>query len=792
MSTSLYAPPSPAERRQPPARRTRRRTVATFVACGTAIMLTIALGAWPWVWKGDPGAAVVDGFPVAQARADLARVAAVPHPMGTAANADVRAFLLGELRGMGLTPQVQTARVTLEPDAPASVWSGEVNNIVARLAGTDGSGAVMLAAHYDSVPAGPGAGDNGAGVVAVLETMRVLSAGPPPRNDVIVVFADGEEHEMLGSKAFVDANPWVHDVRVVLNTEGAGRGGRVSPALTSPDNGWVLRSYVAESSDPFVYSAFDAPLNALHMGGDLERYQQAVPAGLEFATLDGLSSYHTSAETADRVSAGTLTEYGTTILALTRHLADSDLDEVSAPSAVAFTLTSNVTVIYPGAWSLPLALVAALAVIAGLALAMRRGLLRPWSVIRSLFGLGAGIVLAMAAATAAMYLVTLADPRMSDAIQGHTYYRIFWLLGAAACGVCALALATWWLRRRHTGPEVAAAALVGFAILAVLLGAFAPTVAYLVTWPLLGATAAFSYVAVRDRGANATRLAATAGILPAVLLVTPLVYAFFQLIARAEITATIPLIALPILFAASALALAVPFVTIGWSRPSLRPAAVAAVGAVVLLGTGVAVDRLDETNPRPDLLVYQLDADAGVASWVAVTSAPESKTGQTGTQWQATTFVPSPFHQPGVAVPALATGAPSLALDAPAGTVVSDSTVGDRRTLGLNAVAPAGTYAMTLEIRAAGGVHAMTVNEQGAPAATSGSPSAVRVVEFSPTDAGTPVRVTVNAGTPVQVILTAYTLGLPPQLATPPRPDNRINGVHEIPDATAVTSALTI
>ena len=48
-------------------------------------------------------------------------------------------------------------------------------------------------AHYDSVPFGPGAADDGAGVVTLLETARALKAGPPLKNDVIFLFTDGEE-----------------------------------------------------------------------------------------------------------------------------------------------------------------------------------------------------------------------------------------------------------------------------------------------------------------------------------------------------------------------------------------------------------------------------------------------------------------------------------------------------------------------------------------------------------------------------------------------------------------------
>lgn len=74
---------------------------------------------------------------------------------------------------------------------------------MARLPGTvPGGRAVLVLAHYDSQPHAPGAGDDGAGVAAMLETARVLRAGPPLRHDVSWLFSDGEEAGLLGVRAF--------------------------------------------------------------------------------------------------------------------------------------------------------------------------------------------------------------------------------------------------------------------------------------------------------------------------------------------------------------------------------------------------------------------------------------------------------------------------------------------------------------------------------------------------------------------------------------------------------------
>src|SRR5690606_16736924 len=57
--------------------------------------------------------------------------------------------------------------------------------------------------HYDSVPTGPGAADNGAVVASLLETLRALKASGGVRHDVVVLFSDGEELGALGAELFV-------------------------------------------------------------------------------------------------------------------------------------------------------------------------------------------------------------------------------------------------------------------------------------------------------------------------------------------------------------------------------------------------------------------------------------------------------------------------------------------------------------------------------------------------------------------------------------------------------------
>lgn len=778
---------APPGRRRFPLRWTAPVAVAIVLA-GAAFV-----GLRPLASPSPPSRDAVAGFSLPQAEADLARVAARPHPLGSPAQAAVEAFLVGELRGLGLDPQAQAETVTLSPEPPHSVWTAPVRNIVVRLTGTapDHLAAVLIGAHYDSVPTGPGAGDNGAGVVAVLETLRALAAGPRPAHDVIAVFTDGEEHEMLGSRAFVDGHPWARDARVALNTEGIGNAGRVTPALTTTRNGWVLRQYLT-TRNPVVYSAFDAPLNRLDLGADLGRYRRVVPAGLEFVILGGLAAYHAGTDTAVALDRGTLAEYGTVLGSLTRRLADADLHDVSAPDLVAFTVTDHVTVAYPAGWSLPLAALSLLAVAAAVGLGARRGAIGIRRVLGAWLGLGGAVLAGMAAGTGVWLLARLIDPRLGDAVNGGSYHRLPTLLAVCATGLAAMLLVAWPLRRRHGGLELLGGGLLGVALFAVLLAAVLPTAAYVLTWPTLAGAAALAVLGWRPRTRAVQVAVGTVAAIPAVVLLSPLVALYFSLAARFELLGQVAT-PLPLLWLGLGLALLVPLVTVAMRRLSWRPAVAAAGVAVVLLGLGAVVDATD-SSPRPDGLVYQLDADTGTARWIAVPGV-DGYTGQVAAGgWQPARFEADPFHRLGETFAARAVPAPAVTGPAaPSATVTADSTTGGARTVQLATAPLPGAYALTVDVRADGGVRAVTVDGTSVPEATTGRPREVRVAAFAPAGPVTLI-VTVDAGRALQVHLTGYRLGFPDALPSQVRPrgSRQTSGPYEATDATIVTRTLSL
>ncbi|HEX9499874.1 MAG TPA: M20/M25/M40 family metallo-hydrolase, partial [Mycobacterium sp.] len=87
----------------------------------------------------------------------------------------------------------------------AGVRNERTRNVIAQTKTGSTANVVMVGAHLDSVPGGPGIDDNGSGVAAVLETALQLGNSPQVTNAVRFGFWGAEELGLLGSKNYVQS-----------------------------------------------------------------------------------------------------------------------------------------------------------------------------------------------------------------------------------------------------------------------------------------------------------------------------------------------------------------------------------------------------------------------------------------------------------------------------------------------------------------------------------------------------------------------------------------------------------
>src|SRR5215216_8140464 len=97
-----------------------------------------------------PASAPAKEFSAERAFSHVEQIAERPHPVGSAANAEVRDYLVKQLEDLGLQPTVQQATSARTMEGIASI--ARVHNIHARIEGSNPTGHVVLVAHYDSVP----------------------------------------------------------------------------------------------------------------------------------------------------------------------------------------------------------------------------------------------------------------------------------------------------------------------------------------------------------------------------------------------------------------------------------------------------------------------------------------------------------------------------------------------------------------------------------------------------------------------------------------------------------------
>ncbi len=721
-----------------------------------------------------PADAPTTEFSAQRAAHDVAALASQPHPLGSAAQARVRDYLLRRLRALGLAPTVaETVSLTA---VGSNVSAGRVQNIVARLPGQQPGGkAVLVLAHYDSQPHTPGAGDDAAGVAAMLETIRALRAGPPLAHDVIWLFTDGEEAGLLGARAYAtDTARLRRKVGVALNFEGRGNAG---PSLTfevSPGNGWVMREYARAAPYPLASSLFYEAYRHLSNDTDFTPLRQAGLTGLNFAYVGGYPYYHSPADTPAHLSLASLQHHGSYMVSLVRHFANIPLTQTHAPDYTFFNPLGYWLVCYPASWNLPLTLLTLALLLAVLAVAHHRRRLGWVSLLGGALAWLGGLLLILLAGWGLLALIGWAYPQ-DGIFYDHAAYN------APAYQIALLALSGGlllsyygWLARRARPDTLLGGALLVVALLLGVVQARAASSAFLLAIPLLAATLAW---ALRLRRATAPASLPSAGVvdwvlaLPAVALLVPtgyLLLVIFGLSALALLSLVLLAVGLGLL-----LPLLLPVLTAstsGMAPPRQRWLLPGLVLAVLLgaLAIGHFTRQPTADQPQQTHLFYVLDADHRQAYWLSVATQPDAWARRVLTQPRYGPL-PALYPQPQAAV--LHQVAPPLALASPEVRVLTDSAAapGGPRYLRL-LVLPGRAQVAGFRLAFTPATRPITLRVGGrpVPAATLAQPLGPAVTFHAPRATGELLEVVASG--PVQFAVTTRSAGLPAAPGLPALP----------------------
>jgi hypothetical protein len=668
-------------------------------------------------------------FSAERAMRHVEQIAQRPHPMGTADHDRVRDYIVGRLSALGLSPQIQQATAIGTRYREA----GRVQNILARLPGTDPNGkAVLIMAHYDGVEAGPAASDDGAGSAALLETLRALRARKGPlTHDVIALFTDGEESGLLGAAAFVREHPWAKDVGVVLNFEARGTSGRSFMFETGPGNLDAARA-LRSARDATAGSVYATIYRTLPNDTDLSEVAVLERPALNFAFADGVERYHTSHDDVAHLNPGSLQHHGSQMLAMTRTFGTEQLPRPRTGDGVFFDLPIVGLVVYPQGLELPLVILALVLVVA--------------LVVRDRRGVGTGVLAAVVALVLSGAVGWMVGRMLhGPAVWSGLFATAIVLLGLSVTAAC-YALAKRWSTPRglHVG------ALIVWLVLAFALAIRVPGVSYLFAWPLLFAAGA----ALLTRGRE---LAEWTTAVVTLLILVGFIYGVSVVMLGVAGTGAI---ALCVVASLVTLLLAPQLgVIAGDARWSGAPW-LAGAGVVCLMIAALAV-RPSADHPLRSALVYAENADSNDA-WLGTFGG--STNAWTRDAIGGTTPEPSPAWTTRLLDVGRFTGrkVQRVPLGAPNATLVLDSVSNGARRVVLRVTAPAGTTGLVMRAR---GAKVLTSSIDGRVVDTTRYRLRARdwVMQYwAVPDTGAIIALSIPAGDRIDFDLAARRPGIPP------------------------------
>jgi Peptidase family M28 len=304
-----------------------------------------------------PASAPTQSFSASRAEDVLATILGPerPHPVGSMENAAVRARIVDQFAKLGVPAKTYRAFTCNAWRKLAYAACATVTDIIADVIPGEGK-AIVLLAHYDSVPAGPGASDDESGVATVLETVRALKArGSKSLHPVIAVITDGEEGGLLGANAFLQNDALKARVGAVVNVEARGTRGPSLLFQTSAGDGRLIDLYAKSVPTLATSSLYAEIYKVLPNDTDLTLFIRAGFPSFNFAFADNVRYYHSPFDIRANLDPATLQMQGDNMLGVAGALEQTDFAALKGGNDVYLSFFGVVLPRLPASWALPLA-----------------------------------------------------------------------------------------------------------------------------------------------------------------------------------------------------------------------------------------------------------------------------------------------------------------------------------------------------------------------------------------------------------------------------------------------------
>ncbi len=645
-------------------------------------------------------------FSSGRAMKHLKNIAAAPHTIGTAAHDTVRNYIMASLRSLGLEPEIQ--ETTSFNKHKAAV----IENIIVRIKGMRGSDALLLASHYDARFLSPGAGDNGSNVAAVLETLRALKYHPALKNDLIILFSDGEEEGTLGSKAFIEESPMAKGIRFALNFDARGSSGRSVMFETNRGNGAIIRELNRSGPPPLANSLMFDASQFLPNYTDFTWFMETIPSGMNFANIGTVQYYHSVNDNVGNFDERTLQSQGNAMMQAVLHFGLSDLQKLTSADVVYFNFFFPRLIIYPVSYVFPLACLATLLFCIFFILGLRKNHIR-------IFPFSKAFLLFLFRVFATGLIVFLLwkwlgpmHPEFKSFEQEWIYGNALYLVAFFALGVTGIFIGLPWFTGKLGIHNVTAGGLFTWVVLVWITAFFLPGGSYLFVWPLLFSLAGMIIFTVRNE-AEGTSGATLFGLL---LFSVPGIWIFTQIILMLSEAMTLMiapgLVVMLILLSAT---MQIPVLILAGRKNFLIPV-ISVIIAAVSIAAALLNREPSERQPKPDTMFYTLDLDNGKSRWVTWDSATDAWTSQFFTDHRGKEALPEFLffdqYGPSKQKPLSTSMAPRRTFYGPGSEIISNEANGGKRILKVRIFSPDTAVLVMVNPESAERISHATLNEK--------------------------------------------------------------------------------
>lgn len=737
-----------------------------------------------------PATAADSLFSADRAAGYIRDIARGPHPLGSRANLKVRAYIVRQLDALGLHPRLDTAVVT--GSYRGIHYAASVVNIIARIPGTANTKAILLMAHYDSVPTGPGASDDGSGVATILETLRALKASHPLKNDIIAVFTDGEEVGMMGGQALTENKSLMKQIGVALNFEARGTNGPSLMFETSNDNGWLIKQLAMSAPDPVATSLSYDIYKHLPNNTDFSWLKAKGVAGMNFAFIGDLDHYHSELDNYSNINESSIQHDGSYALALARHFGGISLPGPKAENEVYFNFFWPPFVHYSESFAIPLSALAAFVFLLTMYAGIKKKTIKLFKTVVSIL-LPLLPLIVTGTGTFFLWKVLQASfPESSHFLFGVFYYDAIFLCAIVAAALAIASVYYILLRKFFRSSEMAMGSLFWWLVLAAVATYYLPYGAYIFQWPLLFSSLAlliFFVTAKSDFRSPVMMLIFLVCAVPGIYFATQTSYLL-------EMTGLLPAVAAAIvILSVLTLITLLPHVAI-ISAPNkwLLPAGVF-VAAVVLGTVAILSHHIDAHHPNTDSIDYALDANDSTAYWLSFDDSSDVWTSQFMQRPVALDSLPDFFH--GGNAPSLAAKAALASIPPVSVRLVSDTA--SRGAQFITVLVRSPERASPIVLKADSATQVISASVDGRPIQDSSaifpSANAARWIlyYYGLPDSGSTITFVIPAGEQLRLTTVQTVAGLPEAGGLPycPRPASMMPRPFVTTDASLVMKSYT-